>query len=86
MQDQTSTNLNLSPPKIAPLVADPTNAAKDLEKYDDGEAHLANNTVSSLAWKNTSVERVWFSSDLKPKQLITDVDGIAMAGKYLQFD
>lgn len=67
-------------------MADLASAAKDLEKHDGEEAHLANNTVSSLAWKDTSVELVWFSSDRKPKPLITDVDGIAMAGKYLQFD
>lgn len=57
---------------------------KDLEQSDDGEAHLTNITISSLAWQDTSVQREWLSSDRRPKQLITKVDGLAVAGKHLQ--
>ena len=53
---------------------------KDLEQHVDGEAHLTNNTLFNLVWKNTGI----FRSGRDSKHLISDIDGIATAGKCLQ--
>lgn len=57
-------------------------AEKDLEN-DDNEAHLTNNTVHSLAWAGITVDLGRkISSDLRPQQIISNVDGLASAGGF----
>lgn len=56
---------------------------RDLEQSGDGEAHLSNFTISSLAWQDISVQRDWLSSGREAKQLISKVDGLTVAGGYL---
>lgn len=55
---------------------------RDLEQPVNGEAHLSNSTVSSLAWQDISVQRDWLSSGREAKQLISKVDGLAVAGGH----
>lgn len=54
----------------------------DLERDVGGDAHLANHTVHSLSWEGIKVSlQDRFRSDLRPKSIISDVDGLASAGK-----
>lgn len=54
----------------------------DVERDVVGHAHLANHTVHSLSWEGIEVSlQNRFRSDLRPKSIISDVDGLANAGK-----
>lgn len=61
-----------------------SNGIVDVERDVGKDAHLANHTVHSLAWEGIQVSlHHRFLSDLQPKPIISDVDGIANAGKSL---
>lgn len=58
-----------------------SNGIVDVERDVGKDAHLANHTVHSLAWEGIQVSlHHRFLSDLQPKPIISDVDGIANAG------
>lgn len=58
------------------------NGTVDVERDVGEDAHLANHTVHSLAWENIKVSlEHHFRSDLRPKPIISDVNGLANAGK-----
>lgn len=53
----------------------------DLERDDGNDAHLTNDAVSSLTWEKIRVELDnRLASDLPTKPIVSNVDGIAMAG------
>lgn len=59
------------------------NGTVDVEQDVGEDAHLANHTVHSLAWEDIKVSlEHHFRSDLQPKPIISDVSGLANAGKY----
>ena len=58
-----------------------TTSSKDIESNGKG-TDLTNEHVQSLSWKGVEVElRHGFSSDLQPRRIVSDLDGIATAGK-----
>ena len=53
----------------------------DVEREGGDEAHLTNDTVRSLTWDIENVEVGHrFFSDLRPRHLISNINGAAMAG------
>lgn len=59
-----------------------SNGTPDVERDVGEDVHLANRTVHSLAWEGIKVSLEHrFLSDLQPKTIICDVDGLANAGK-----
>lgn len=54
----------------------------DVERDVGDHTHLTNQTVHSLSWERIEVSLEHrFRSDLRPKSIISDVDGLANAGK-----
>lgn len=61
-----------------------SNGIVDVERDVGEDPHLANHTVHSLAWEGINVSiHHRFLSDLQPKPIISNVDGVANAGKSL---
>lgn len=54
----------------------------DVERDVGEHAHLANHSVHSLSWEGIEVSlQNRFRSDSQPKSIISDVDGLANAGR-----
>lgn len=59
-------------------------SARDVEKDAGADyAHLTNTSVQSYAWKNVTVT-VKDRRTKKPKDILSNVNGIVHAGKHLQ--
>lgn len=53
----------------------------DLERDASDEDYLDNTSVVSLSWREIKVETGNWASDVKPKQIISAVNGFSEAGK-----
>jgi len=52
----------------------------DVERDAIDETHLTNNDVQSLVWQKVQVELRSWKSDLRPKSILSNIDGYAQAG------
>ena len=52
----------------------------DIERGPIDESHLTNTAVHSLEWRNVKVESKSWKSDLRPKSILSGIDGYAKAG------
>lgn len=62
----------------------PRNPVPDLEKAVRVDNHLQNSTAQSFSWEGVQVFPGSRTKDHKPAPIITNVDGIAMAGRQVQ--
>lgn len=62
----------------------PQDTMSDLENGAGLPGPHSNSTVTKLSWKSISVSSSSRAKDVKPTPIISNVDGIAMAGRFPQ--